>query len=219
MNIDVPSDKFIREEVRTVDPAPAPRHTLVDLSASDFRRNLAEALTIYVQAMNYPRGTERSRAPMWTEHTTRRSWQSAAVVVEKDGRQHLAGIAYGYRGEPQQWWQEQVRHGMRAGGWPEAQIRNLLSNYFELTELHVRPEEQGHGYGEALLRHLLRHRHEHVVLLSTPEVPEEDNRAWHLYRRLGFRDVVRHFTFTGDSRPFAVLGRALPLTADDGPHA
>ena len=219
LNIAVPSDKFIREEVRTVDTGQAPRPTLVDLSASDFRRNLPEALNIYVQAMNYPRGTERSRAPMWSEHTTRRGWQGAAVVVHREGRQHLAGVAYGYRGEAQQWWQEQVRHGMRAGGWPEAQIKNLLSNYFELTELHVRPDEQGQGFGEALLRHLLRNRTEHAVLLSTPEVAGESNRAWHLYRRLGFHDVVRHFTFTGDSRPFAVLGRALPLNADEGRHA
>jgi len=35
--------------------------------------------------------------------------------------------------------------------------------------------------------------------------------AWRLYRRTGFRDVVRHFTFAGDRRPFAVLGRGLPL--------
>ena len=53
-------------------------------------------------------------------------------------------------------------------------------------------------------------------MLSTPEVAQEDNRAWRLYRRLGFEDVLRHFTFAGDRRPFAVLGRRLPL---DGPVA
>ena len=30
----------------------------------------------------------------------------------------------------------------------------------------------------------------------------------------GFRDVVRRFTFAGDTRPFAVLGRELPLAAE-----
>jgi len=216
LNVAIPSDKFAREEVRTVNTGPGPRPTLVDFTPSDFRRHLPEALSIYVQAMNYPRGTERSRAPMWTEHTTRRSWQGAGLLVERDGRQRLAAIAYGYRGEPQQWWQEQVRHGMRASRWPEDQIRNLLSNYFELTELHVRPDEQGQGFGEALLRHLTRNRDEHAILLSTPEVAGEANRAWHLYRRLGFRDVVRNFTFTGDARPFAVLGRALPFEPAEG---
>jgi ribosomal protein S18 acetylase RimI-like enzyme len=34
-------------------------------------------------------------------------------------------------------------------------------------------------------------------------------RAWRLYRRFGFEDVLRHFHFPGDDRPFAVLGRQL----------
>jgi hypothetical protein len=50
------------------------------------------------------------------------------------------------------------------------------------------------------------------VLLSTPEHgPRAPGRAWRLYRRLGFEDVLRDHLFTGDLRPFAVLGRTLPL--------
>ena len=61
------------------------------------------------------------------------------------------------------------------------------------------------------LARLLADRPERHVLLSTPEIPAEDNRAWSLYRRMGFTDVLRHFTFTGGPRPFAFLGRPLPL--------
>ena len=57
------------------------------------------------------------------------------------------------------------------------------------------------------------------MLLSTPEVPGEDNRAWQLYRRMGFEDVLRRFTFLGDSRRFAVLGRGLPLSGPGRPGA
>ena len=60
----------------------------------------------------------------------------------------------------------------------------------------------------ALIKELGQH---HTVLLSTPEVPREESRAWRLYRRVGFTDVLRHFHFPGDERPFAVLGRDLPL--------
>jgi ribosomal protein S18 acetylase RimI-like enzyme len=49
------------------------------------------------------------------------------------------------------------------------------------------------------------------VLLSTPETDGEANRAWRLYRRLGFLDVIRGHHFAGDPRPFAILGRPLPL--------
>jgi hypothetical protein len=50
------------------------------------------------------------------------------------------------------------------------------------------------------------------VLLSTPEYgTRTPGRAWRLYQRTGFQDVLRGQRFTGDSRPFAVLGAALPL--------
>lgn len=187
---------------------------LVDLSAAEMRARLPEALAIYVAAMGYPRGTEYHRAPMWTEHTGRPGWRAVgAVRPDRANPDHtpLVAIAYGYRGAPDQWWQQQVRHGMQATGWSPDQIEYVLGNYFELTELHVHPDAQGHRLGEQLLYRLLADRPERGVLLSTPEVSEEDNRAWRLYRRTGFRDVVRHFTFAGDRRPFAVLGRGLPL--------
>ena len=54
-------------------------------------------------------------------------------------------------------------------------------------------------------------RGEAHVLLSTPEINGEANRAWRLYRRLGFTDIIRGYHFAGDPRPFAILGRSLPL--------
>ncbi|MFD4294001.1 GNAT family N-acetyltransferase [Rhodococcus sp. NPDC058505] len=189
---------------------PAPR--LVELSAADLRARLPQALSIYVEAMGYPRGTDVHRAPMWAEHTARAGWCGiAAFAPDPSGAEAMVGIAYGYRGAPHQWWQQQVREGMRRSGTDPGTIESVLGDYFELTELHVSPRAQGHGTGAALLDRLLSGRPEARVLLSTPEVPDEDNRAWRLYRRIGFTDVVRHFRFTGDSRPFAVLGRPLPL--------
>jgi len=123
----------------------------------------------------------------------------------------LLGIAYGYRGARRQWWCEEVRSGLLASARSATAADALLDGYFELTELHVLPTAQGLGLGEQLLRRLLAERSERSVLLSTPEVPQERNRAWQLYRRLGFTDVLRHFRFAGDGRPFAVLGRDLPL--------
>jgi ribosomal protein S18 acetylase RimI-like enzyme len=50
------------------------------------------------------------------------------------------------------------------------------------------------------------------MLLSTPE---GENRAWRLYRRLGFIDLARNHLFPGDHRPFGVLGAPLPFAADN----
>jgi ribosomal protein S18 acetylase RimI-like enzyme len=123
----------------------------------------------------------------------------------------LLGIAYGYCGAPDQWWQQQVVRGMQRVGLPADAITRLMSDYFELTELHIHPGIQGRGLGEALMRRLLAGRAEASVLLSTPEIIGEGNRAWRLYRRLGFTDVIRGYHFAGDPRAFAILGRALPL--------
>ncbi len=235
LNIERPTDKFHgphpgycrihppaanesrAQPMTAVTPNTTPAPVVVDLSAATLRARLHDALSVYVAAMDYPRGTEHQRAPMWTEHTTRPGWQAvAALLPDDDGRLDLrtapiVAIAYGYRGAPHQWWHQQVYSGMRRTGWPEHAARDLLSDYFELTELHVHPSAQGRGIGEILLTRLLQNRPERMVLLSTPEVDQEANRAWKLYRRQGFGDIVRHFIFSGDTRRFAVLGRQLPL--------
>jgi ribosomal protein S18 acetylase RimI-like enzyme len=195
---------------------------LIDLTPTDMARRLDEALTVYVDAMRYPRGTEGQRAAMWLEHTRRRGWRAVAAVEVDDPASGaptdaelacapLLGIAYGYCGAPDPWWQQQVVRGMQRVGLPADAITRLMSDYFELTELHIHPGIQGRGLGEALMRRLLAGRAEASVLLSTPEIIGEGNRAWRLYRRLGFTDVIRGYHFAGDPRAFAILGRALPL--------
>ncbi|ATO63409.1 N-acetyltransferase [Mycobacterium avium subsp. hominissuis] len=195
---------------------------LIDLLPHDMERRLGDALAVYVEAMRYPRGTENQRAAMWLEHIRRRGWQGAAVVeAEVDDDQMpsaeelasapLLGVAYGYPGAPGQWWQQQVVLGLQRGGSPPQEIARLMNDYFELTELHIHPRAQGRGLGEALARRLLAGRAEKNVLLSTPETNGEPNRAWRLYRRLGFTDIIRRYHFAGDPRPFAILGRELPL--------
>lgn len=182
---------------------------VVELSAAGLRDRMGEALDVYVAAMDYPPGTEDHRAPMWAEHALRPGWAAVAAVDEGSGA--LVGIGYGYRSARGQWWSEEVRSGLLAHGRPAGEVEQVLANTFELTELHVHPGAQGHGLGAQLLGTLLDERTERRVLLSTPEVGAEDNRAWRLYRRSGFGDVLRRFRFTGDPRPFAVLGRDLPL--------
>jgi ribosomal protein S18 acetylase RimI-like enzyme len=193
---------------------------LIDLSPGDMERRLPDALSVYVDAMRYPRGTEEQRASMWLEHTRRHGWKAVAAVEVPDNRATAAadlstapmlGVAYGYCGAPDQWWQQQVVQGLQRVGADRARITELMTSYFELTELHIHPRAQGRGLGEALARRLLAGRGEAHVLLSTPEINGEANRAWRLYRRLGFADIIRGYHFAGDPRAFAILGRSLPL--------
>lgn len=196
---------------------------LIDLSPADMEHRLTDALGVYVDAMRYPRGTEDQRASMWLEHTRRVGWKAVAAVQVPDRTDNAAataaelsaapivGVGYGYCGAPDHWWQQQVVAGLQRVGAERARIDELMTSYFELTELHIHPRGQGRGLGEALTRRLLAGRAETHVLLSTPEINGESNRAWRLYRRLGFSDVIRGYHFAGDPRPFAILGRSLPL--------
>lgn len=187
------------------------------LDSGEFRDRLPEALGVYVDAMGYPPQVIRSRAPAWMEHSHRDGWSGVAAFdaprrrLLGNTRGPLVAICYGYRGSPGQWWYEQVRRGLIEQG------RELPADYVELTELHVSPRYQGRGIGTALLRQFLEGRPEQTVLLSTPEVHDEANGAWRLYRSLGFTDELRSYRFDGDARPFAVLSRPLPLSPHGGP--
>jgi ribosomal protein S18 acetylase RimI-like enzyme len=184
----------------------APARQLVTLGPGDLADRLNEALQVYVSAMGYPPSTARQRRALWLDHIHRPGWRAVGWLDNGGG---LVGVAYGYTGGPGQWWFEEVRRGLRSAS-PQAQA--WMTDYFELTELHVRPDAQGVGLGEGLLRTLLDGVTETRVLLSTPEYgTKAPGRAWRLYRRTGFEDVLREHRFTGDSRPFAVLGAELPL--------
>ena len=63
------------------------------------------------------------------------------------------------------------------------------------------PPGPGRARAPRQLAALLTGARQATVVLSTPEADESTSR------------VLRHFYFPGDDRPFAVLGRQLPLTA------
>jgi ribosomal protein S18 acetylase RimI-like enzyme len=180
-------------------------------TAEQFRTRVQDLVDVYVQAMGYPPGVAVARSTLWDEHSRRPDFDCWVALDDTD---RVRGLGYGYRGMPGQWWYSEVRRGIQHD---DPERLGWLADFFELTELHVRPDTQGSGLGEALLRRLLSARTERHVLLSTPE---GENRAWRLYRRLGFQDVLRRYRFSGDARPFGILGRELPLPeTGPGRHA
>jgi len=180
----------------STDQSPA---TITFLDPAGFRTRVTELISVYVSAMQYPAEIVGARGVLWEEHSLRAGF-SCVVAIDADDR--IRGLAYGYRGQPGQWWYSEVRRGLGSQG------AEQLSDFFELTELHIRPDSQGRGLGESLLRTLATDRPERRILLSTPE---GENRAWRLYRRLGFTDLLRDYRFSGDPRAFGILGRDLPL--------
>lgn len=181
------------------EPDQGPSSRVRRMTAEEFRDRLPELIRLYLAAMRYPESALSARTTLWEEHSRRAGFDA---MITEDERGRATGLGYGYHGRPGQWWYNEVYRGVTYAN------RAWLEDFFELTELHVRPDAQGSGQGQALLTALLRGRPERTVLLSTPE---GENRAWRLYRRVGFMDVLRHYRFAGDPRPFGVLGLVLPL--------
>ena len=176
---------------------------VVAWSPDQLTRRLDEVIAVYGEAMGYPTDLLATRRSYFGSHVHRRDFRAVASLSDTDT---LLGFGYGYLSEPGQWWHDQVRGAIRRDDrafW--------LADCFEVVELHVLPAAQGRGLGAIQLRMLLGMATAKTTLLSTPEADEATSRAWRLYRRFGYADVVRNFLFPGDGRPFAVLGRTLPL--------
>jgi ribosomal protein S18 acetylase RimI-like enzyme len=174
-------------------------YLVVDVPAAELEGLVYEAMAIYVAAMGYQPGAGRQRAVHALKHAENAAFRFRAAI-NHHGR--LIGFGYGYTSVPGQWWHDLVRKavGRSSDYW--------LADAFELSELHVSPNSQGHGAGERILRSLSDELPHRTMVLSTPE---GDNRAWRLYRRTGFVDLARNHLFPGDHRPFGVLGSHLPF--------
>ncbi|HEX5595354.1 MAG TPA: GNAT family N-acetyltransferase [Micromonosporaceae bacterium] len=181
---------------------------LVPWQPDDLIRRLDDVIAVYGEAMGYRPELLQSRRGYMATHVRRPGFRAVATLTTEG---QLVGFGYGYTSAPGQWWHDQV-----SGALDKEARRRWFADCFEVVELHVRPPAQGHGVGARQLRTLLAMASGTTTLLSTPEADEQESRAWRLYRRFGFVDVLRDFRFPGDERAFAVLGRTLPLLAQTG---
>ncbi|MDT7572859.1 MAG: hypothetical protein QOE05_3033 [Actinomycetota bacterium] len=171
---------------------------IVDWDRDELERRRDELLDVYAEAMQVSSSAARARRPIVSAHLDRPGLRAVAASAD-DGR--LIGVAYGYLGEPGQWWHDQVSSALA----PEV-ASTWLSGAFEVCELHVRPAEQGKGMGRALLDRLLAGPPSHAAVLTTPD---KETRARAFYRDGGWVDLLRGLMFPGDPRAFAVLGKRL----------
>lgn len=191
--------------------------TLREIDAKAFRRALSGLLEVYIAAMDPPPSQLPGREAIMQRHATYPGFR--ALVFERRRAFGVAPVAfaYGFHGAPGQWWHDVVDRELESRGGHEHAV-SWLSDTYEVAELHVRPEYQGRGMGRALLETLCAGRRERAVVLSTldrrPETP-----AKHLYRSVGFHDLLSAFEFPGGGPPYAVMGARLPLVRVDAPSA
>ena len=179
------------------------------LSPREFALHAPQLVDIYLTAMEYPREIYYQRLAGWRGD----SMQPGFTCVIAEDETGPVGVGYGFLGHSDTWWDKQLQRGFAAAGGPTPLQREISRSYFELAEIHVHPALQGRGIGAKLLSSLAWNAPADYLLLSTPEIPNEDNRAFQLYRRANFFDVLRKVHYPGDPRPFAILGARLPLDA------
>lgn len=177
------------------------------LSGPEFAVLAPQLVDLYIEAMGYDPSIRAGRIDVWRREIVQPGFTALAALDQDE----VLGVAYGYIGMPDMWWDRQVRRGIREAGGPDTRQVLLLRDYFEVAEIHVSPTQQGRRIGRILLSQLLWLAPAGNAMLSTPEVDDEANNAFSLYRSMGFRDELRHFRFDGDARPFAVLSVPLPL--------
>jgi ribosomal protein S18 acetylase RimI-like enzyme len=183
-------------------PGPA---LLRELSRTEFLSELDTLLAVYAAAMLPDPAYLPGRLSIMERHAAHPGFQ--AIVATAAPVSQIVGFGYGFRGADGQWWHDVVGTGITAASGPGTATA-WLADAMEIAEIHVRPEYQHQGIGRRLLLTLTAGHAERTAVLSTQDI---DSPARHLYRSLGFTDLLTGFSFPGGGPPYAVMGAALPL--------
>ena len=177
-----------------------------ELSPGQFAARLDQMIAVYAAAMRPPTELLAGRRSIMAGHAAQPGFR--ALLASEDGSGAPAGFGYGFHGAPGQWWHDTVARALIAAHGTAAAAA-WLDDSFEVAELHVAPEHQGHGVGAGLLLRLTSDRPERTALLSTRDA---NSPARRLYRGVGFTDLLTDFAFfPGSEPPYAVMGAELPL--------
>lgn len=183
---------------------------LSSVDAAGFAPWIDPAVSVYTAAMNAPQRQLGGRRSIVERHLGNPGFR-AYLALRGGG---LVGLCYGFRGEPGQWWHDAVQRGLSERGYAEAATK-WLGDCFEIAELQVLPQYQKQGIGRTLITTLCSERQEASVVLSTHDTASP---ARHLYRSLGFVDLLTRFRFPAGAEEFAVMGAPLPLPGPAEPR-
>ena len=178
---------------------------IAELSRTDFVSGVGQFLAIYAAAMGARDDELPSRQAIMERHTGNPGFRAIAVYTGEPSR--IVAFTYGFHGQPGQWWHDVVRSGITMQGGAAA-AGTWLADVLEIAEVHVHPHYQARGIGRRMVMTLTAGRAERTALLSTRD---DQTPARHLYRSLGFTDLLTGFLFPGGGPAYAVMGADLPL--------
>jgi ribosomal protein S18 acetylase RimI-like enzyme len=171
---------------------------------TEFARRLDELTDIYADAMRPPPELLPGRTGIMRSHSVCPDFK--CLLAEEDDR--VVAFTYGFHGEQGQRWHDVVYRAVaERSGRRSAEV--WLGDVIELAEIHVRPGYQGKGLGRRLIRGLCEGRSERTIALSTHDA---DTAARHVYRSMGFTDLLTGFSFPGGDELFVIAAARLPFT-------
>lgn len=159
---------------------------------------LPAILDIYAQVHQLDAQAVAMREEIMRRHFHRRGYEGLVAVQD----QRLVGFAYGYTGDPGQYWYDKVWAAMT----PQQRSEWMEPEHFEFVELAVHPQGQRQGIGAQLHDRLLANRPESVALLT---VRADNQPALSLYCKRGWQVVLDDFHFDPAGVRFFVMGKRL----------
>jgi GNAT superfamily N-acetyltransferase len=176
---------------------------LDELDGPAFTRRLDAFLAVYADAMRPPPEQLPGRRQIMLRHASYDGFR--CLAVSDQGRR--VAFAYGFPGRSGQWWHDVVEVALTASS-GQRFATAWVADGFEIGEVHVATDHQGRGIGRSMVTTLCAGRLERTALLSTRDAATP---ARHLYRSLGFADLLTAYRFPGSHEPYAIMGAALPL--------
>lgn len=186
----------------------APQIGWLELDAAAFAGALDACLAVYAAAMDTPAFELPGRRAIMDRHLGYPRFRAVAAT-NSDAPSSIVAFAYGFHGAAGQWWHDLVDSAVTTVAGP-ALASAWLADSFEIGEVHVHPDYQGRGVGRRMLLTLTAGRGERTAVLSTRDTASP---ARHLYRTLGFTDLLTQFCFPGGPERYAVMGAPLPLAS------
>jgi ribosomal protein S18 acetylase RimI-like enzyme len=203
-----------------------------ELSQAAFTAELDALTAVYEAAMKPDPGQLPGRRSIMARHATYAGFRALAVTagdaggppappapgdprLDRPRAGQIIGFGYGFRGADGQWWHDVVAAALTAKAGP-AIAAAWLSDSLEIAEVHVHPGYHRRGIGRSLVLGLATGRPERTAVLSTQDA---ESPARHLYRVLGFTDLLTGYAFPGTPVPYAVMGAALPLRPAAAPRS
>lgn len=171
----------------------------VDIAPFDLGERLDEVRELARTAMTAAR---QPGGILIAKYLTEVTEVSGLLALGAHADDALVGVLIGWPTASRRWWPDEVRPALRA-----SDNEHWLDDAFELAELHVHPDVQGHGIATGLLdeaRHRIAQRR---IVLSTNAINNKHARRF--YRNRGFRVLTGPFQWRSVPIRIFVLGREI----------